>query len=317
MPDTANPLRSVVLSAGKGTRISPLSDERPKSLIPTLDVSNLARAVLALEQAGASPITVNTHDHSDLVMKEVKRLEAISQVVISHEEKAPLGTAGALRKLQPMLADEFVIHNGDIVCGPPIRDLLEVHRSSGAAVTMMIVPNDERTDVIIEEGWVTHLPLGGEREARGWLYGGICVVDKKVIDYIPEGTSGLVETVFQGVLSDDSGIAAYEYAGYWNDVGTVEAHLRANLDALAGSIDDNDLRVMLLPPPERIDSYSYVGAGVFLDDVEMRHAVVGSGAEVAPGCRLERCVVWSGSKVKKGDYKDCVITPKKVVKAKR
>ncbi|MCA1839774.1 MAG: sugar phosphate nucleotidyltransferase [Actinomycetota bacterium] len=308
-------MNGLILSAGKGTRIRPLSDEVPKSLIPTLDVTNLARAASSMAAAGVTKLFVNVHAHTDAIKAETQRLSAVGiDIEHSMEPKEPLGTAGAIRHLSERLDGPILLFNGDVICDPALEELIEVHSRSGARITLLLAPDDSRTDVFVEEGWVTSFSQGQERTGAGWLYSGICILEPEAVELIPEGTSSLFDAVFRKTIELEAGVATVQLNGYWRDVGTVEAHMRANLDCLAGAFDDTSTRTRLGTQPSRNDATAYIGQDAISHDVELRHAVIGRGAQVAAGSRLERCVVWPGTILKRGNYKDMVITQKHKVK---
>lgn len=304
-----------VLAAGEGVRMRPLSLERPKPLMPTLDLPQLAWSLGSLWLAGVRSVWVNAHFSAELIFERA-RLAADRlgmEVKTSHEVEEPMGTAGGLRRVIDRLEETFVAVNSDVASDAPLDRLIEAHRSSGGLATLLAVPTDDRADLILEEGWVLDLIDRRERLRSGHRYGGIAVFEPEVLDYVPEGRSGLYETVFSGMLRDRRGIAAFEWEGYWRDVGSPSAHLRANLDALSGAFPDRGIPAAAGEAPSRRDTRAFVGRGAEVDGVTLRHTVVGSGARIPPGSHLELCVVWEGVAVERGDYRNAVITDTGVV----
>lgn len=304
----------VVLAAGSGGRMRPLAHERAKPLLPLLDLPLAVWAFARLGAADVSDAWINAHFDSEEI--ETRALRAAKdlgmKVGISRESSGPLGTAGALRNISEHLTEAFVVMNADVACNAPIERLIEAHRSAKAMVTLLTVATDDQADFVLDQGWVADVVDRRDQLRAGHQYGGIGIFEPEILDAIPAGVSGLYETVLRPMILQGRSIAAFEWQGYWMDVGTPSAYLAANLDALSGAIDDAPVR-SLRGKPFRRDAQAYVGEGASVDDVELRHSVVGSGARVAPGTRLVRSIVWDGVAVPKGEYRESILTKERVV----
>ena len=158
------------------------------------------------------------------------------------------------------------------------------------------------------------------RLGAGHVYAGIGVFEPAVLRYVPSGVSHLFDTVMRGLAGDrGGGLALFEWTGAWWDVGDPAAHLRVNLEALAGALPDPagpGGAARLRGPVRRWDRLAYVGPGAEVEGVELERAVVGTGATLEPGSRLERCVVWDGAVVERGAYLDAVLTPRSVIRVR-
>lgn len=297
----------------------PLSSERPKALMPTLDVPQLAWALAGLPAVGVELAWVNQSSSAEHIEEEARKAgERLGlKVQISQEAEGPLGTAGALRKLAAELTETFLVLNADVAGNVDLRMLIEAHRHSGGAATLVVVPTDNGADLVAEHGWVVDLVDRRDRTGRGHIYAGIGAFEPEVLAYVPDGVSGLFETVMMGLLRDRQGLAVVEWSGYWLDVGNPAAHLRANLDALSGALPAADIVQSMGDGFERWDRLAYVGNGARVEGAELRYGVVGRGARLAPGTYLERSVVWDGATVPRGFYRDAVLTPRRVLPIRR
>lgn len=271
----------MILAAGAASRLRPLSDERPKALLPVRNVPLICRSLDLLVEASIDDVWVNVHHQAEA-------FEALElDVRISYEREQRLGTAGALRKLAPHLVEPFVVMNGDILCPLAVDKLIETHNRASAPATLAIVRH--RTSDL----WLDDERLGGWSNASGrlkpgWKWTGIAVFDPEVLAYIPKGVSGLYETVLTGLSRDARNVGIFRWEGYWNDIGTPSAYLKANLDGLEGA--------------DLVDDSAKV------EGSDLRHCVIGKGVRIEAGSTLERCVVWDGVDVARGDYRDAVIT---------
>ncbi|MGH2719123.1 MAG: sugar phosphate nucleotidyltransferase [Actinomycetota bacterium] len=310
------PALAVVLAAGKGTRMAPLSPERPKALLPTLDTPQLAWVIASVARAGAEQVFVNCHEGCDQIVaaaEEASHRMPVS-ISISQEQTAPLGTSGALRAIAPELTGTFLVANADIATDFPIERLIQAHRSARAPATLLAIPAEDGADLILEESWVIDLIDRREQVRSGHRYGGVAVLEPEVLELIQPGVSGLYESVMKGLVQTHQGLAALEWDGYWVDLARPRDHLKVNLDVLAGRRDPKAVSEAVTEDCERWDVVAYVGQGAAVDDVDLRHTVVGRGARIAPGSRLERCVVWDGARLERGNYREAIVTPTQVVK---
>jgi mannose-1-phosphate guanylyltransferase/phosphomannomutase len=295
--------------------MAPLNTELPKALVPTLDAPQLAWVLAELRRAGLDRVWVNAHDHSEaidrLVAQEAARREM--RISVSHEREVALGTAGALKPIAGELTEAFLVANADIATDLALQRLIEAHRSARSAATVLAIPVDDEADFALEQSWVFDLIDRREEVRSGHRYGGMAIFEPEVLSYIPEGESGLYETVFKGLVRDHKGFAALEWDGYWLDIATPRDHLKANLDVLAGMRDPKLANDVAGEDCERWDVMAFVGEGASVEDVDLRHSIVGKRATVAPGSRLERSVVWSGARLPRGDYRDTIVTPTRQV----
>ncbi|HEU5001472.1 MAG TPA: NDP-sugar synthase [Actinomycetota bacterium] len=307
---------AVVLAAGLGSRMAPLTPERPKALLPTLDAPQLVWLLAALEQAGVDHAWVNTHgEGADLVREAVGRESSrrAMTISVSDEGSEPLGTAGALRALRNELTAAFLVANADVATDFPVERLVEAHRSARSPATLLAIPVEDAADFVLEESWVIDLVDRREQVRSGHRYGGLAVFEPSVLDTIPAGPSGLYETVMTPLVTAHQGLAAVEWDGYWLDIAAPLDHLQANLDVLAGMRDPKLAASAVGEACERWDVMAYVGEGATADDVDLRHSVVGRRATVAAGSHLERCIVWPGAHLPRGEYRDTVVTPTRVL----
>lgn len=296
----------------------PLSTERPKALLPTLDLPQLTWALAGLKAAGVHRAWVNVRGEAAGVRQEVERAGAALDldVRVSLEPEEPLGTSGALGNLRAELDETFLLVNADVASGLPLSRLVEAHRGAGCPATLVGIPTKDRADLVAEHGWVVQLVDRHRRVGMGHMYAGIGMFEPTVLRYVPSGVSHLFDTVMCGLVRDNDlggGAALFEWTGNWSDIADPAAHLRVNLEALAGALPAPPGAAGLRGPVQRWDRLAYVGPGAEVGGAELDHAVVGAGAKVEPGSRLERCVVWDGAVVERGTYLDAVLTPQRVV----
>ena len=172
---------AMILAAGLGTRLRPLTDVLPKPLVPVGDRPMLAHVIERVRAAGCAPIVVNAHHHADTVARACAELGA----TVSREDEDLLGTAGGLSRARPLLGGgDVLVHNGDVLANASLADLLEAHRTRGSAATLLVVPRaagegnvgfDDRGSVVRlrKETFASSRSLG---ESSGGEFTGIHVV---------------------------------------------------------------------------------------------------------------------------------------------
>ena len=269
---------AMILAAGLGTRLRPLTDILPKPLVPVGDRPMLAHVVERVRAAGCAPIVVNAHHHAGAVARACEELGA----VVSREDEDLLGTAGGLARARPLLGGgDVLVHNGDVLASASLADLLAAHRTRGSAATLLVVPRaaGEGNVGFDERGAVVRLrkETFAPGESSGGDFTGIHVVSERVA--LP-ARGCLVGDVYMPRLRGKSEDLYVYSASEFVDVGSPEGYLAANLAWLASRGIE-----------------SFVGDDVVIDPrVTIDHCVIGSGARVEGEGVVARCVVWPGAK---------------------
>jgi mannose-1-phosphate guanylyltransferase len=226
-------------------------------------------------------------------------------------EPEPMGTAGAIRFAAHGRVDEpFLALNGDVLADADLGAVLAGHRAAGARATIVLTPKDDprRLGVVLMngDGAVTAFrekpePSPELGEPPYWINAGAYVLDPDVLDRIPAGRAVSIEReIFPGLVGD--GLRAVRDHGYFNDIGTPESYLRANLDVLAGiarTAVGGGSELVAVAPDARIDPAArlvapvVVGPGATIDAGACvgPHAIVGAGARVAHRATVLRSVV--------------------------
>ncbi len=266
----------MILCAGFGTRLKPLTDELPKPLVPVGDQPLLAHILNRLKRAGVTHSVLNVHHMSDKVLSTITSLPLNPQVVTEAEI---LGTAGGVAAARHLFGSgPVVLHNGDILATPPVADLLARDRG-GLRLTVSPRPAGQGSVGLDAADRVVR--LRGRRfgtEVRGADYVGIALLGERCLASLPE----------RGCLIQDWAIPELE-AGRaidtllttlpWCDLGRLEDYVRANWEWLGAR------------------QYA-VGAGaVVAEAVELDRSVIGAGARIGGAGLLSECVVWPGAHV--------------------
>lgn len=239
----------MILAAGAGSRLRPLTETTPKALIEVGGVTMLERIARRLIAAGADRLIVNVHHHSGQIARFAARLASSLgiEIAISHEEERPLDTGGALMHAAPLFRRDrqFFLHNVDIITDLDLRALAETHRGTGALATLAVNHREtSRTLLFDERGLygrtderkgatetVRH-PVGrNERIA----FAGVHAVSPGILAAITERGAFSILDAYLRLAAAGHSILPYDVSdASWLEIGTPERLAKARLE-IAGS----------------------------------------------------------------------------------
>lgn len=287
----------MILCAGLGTRLRPLTEELPKPLVPIGDRSILAHTASALQAAGFSSAVINTHHLPAAFDREITSLPI---TVAAIHEPVIRGTAGGVAGARSELGPAPVlVWNGDILVEPPIEDLLAAAGDGGLCLAVAPRARGEGTVGLGADGRVVRLrgELFGAEES-GADYVGVAALGARSLAQLPE-RGCLIGDVALPLLRSGRAVQTRPIAGEWTDAGDPSSYLAANLRWLAAHASQDG---------------SWLGPGVRVGPaVRLSNSVVGAGAELRGEGPIARCVVWPGA-VASAPLHDAVVTPTTVLR---
>jgi NDP-sugar pyrophosphorylase family protein len=299
----------MVLAAGEGRRLQPLTSEQPKPLVPLCNRPMIHHALDRLRAAGVREAIVNTFHLGERVVGALGAGPVDGPALRYSQEPELLGTGGGLRRAAWFFEgeDAFLVFNGDVFCQADLGAALAAHRSSGAVATLVVTRRADLPPELHKVAWdpttgriveVDRVPaVGGPGLARG-IYTGVLVGSPLLLAALPEqGPACLKEQGFWPLLRAGAHLHAYETTATWSDVGTPSTYLRAHFNLLDAGPRD------LLPP-----DYREVDEGVFVHPLARVHAdaeLVGP-VVIGPETRVDKGAV-VGPRVVLG--RNCYVTP--------
>mgnify|MGYP002381906201 CR=1 FL=1 len=287
----------MVLCAGLGTRLRPLTEERPKPLVPVAGRPLASFALEHLHRHGVRHVVANAHHLAAQVEPALRPwCDRYGQSLEVRVEASILGTGGGILNALPALGGgDFVVFNGDVLAAPDLTAAMAHHRATGALLTMVLRedPRAERAGVIelTRDGRVVRMLNEGapwpEAAAR-CLFTGVYIVSSAVAPELPaEGC--VVRHTLRRLLARGARVSGVLDDGPWYDLGTVSAYAEASFALARGAL--------ALPgwsaPPDAIvrGANLHVAPGVVLDGP----VVLGDGARITGGGALSACIVWDGA----------------------
>ncbi|BBY79676.1 NDP-sugar synthase [Mycolicibacterium pulveris] len=291
---------AVVLVGGLGTRLRPLTLSAPKPMLPTAGLPFLTHLLSRIAQAGIEHVVLGTSYKAAVFESEFGDGSKLGLQIEYVVEDEPLGTGGGIANVAPKLRyDTALVFNGDVLSGVDLRALLDSHEEHNADVTLHLVRvGDPRAFGCVPtdaDGRVTAFLEKTQDPPTDQINAGSYVFKREVIERIPKGRALSVEReVFPGLLADGLRIWGYVDSTYWRDMGTPEDFVRGSADLVRG----------IAPSPalggHRGEELVHDGASVAPGALLIGGTVVGRGAEIAGGARLDGAVIFDGAKVGAG-----------------
>ncbi len=296
-------ISGMILAAGYGERMLPLTETIPKPLLPVLGTPLIELIVRKLMREGASEIHCNVFH----LAGKIERHFADSPLPVRlHREIALLGTGGGIGGMSGAVSSAAIIllHNGDIVSDIPYGPAIELHRRLGALVTLVLVPSGPRANVAVGTGGdviAIGEGAGSAGGARLLGYTGLAVLSPAALPHFPRGKREQLVTVLREMMRARPGSvigwnAAERGAAYaWGDAGSPAGYLGIHRSML---ID----RVRFDPDMELPAGPVHIGAGAAVDPSARcaGFCAVGRRAVVGPGARIENVVVFDDTTVAGG-----------------
>jgi mannose-1-phosphate guanylyltransferase len=230
-------MKAMLLAAGRGTRLAPLTHSIPKILAPLDGRSLLERQLEYLVRSGASEIALNVHHHADQVLACLDSLQLGVPLRVSREPTL-LGTAGALLPLRDFFDEPAIVLYGDVLTDTDLTELVAEHSRHDPLATLAVYPAAEIEGkgvcLLGERGRIVEFvekPEAGEEGAM--INAGIYVVAPRVLDLIPPGVSDFGHDVWPRALAARETLRASVVDAYVRDVGAPDALAAAGEDLAA------------------------------------------------------------------------------------
>jgi NDP-sugar pyrophosphorylase family protein len=315
-------MKAMVLAAGLGRRIRPLSLVRAKPVLPVLNRPLMHWTLELLARHGVRDVVVNLHHLPHTITETLGDGAGLGlRVRYSNEEKI-LGTAGGPRAVRDVFGDEpFLLVNGDMLFDFDVGRLVDRHRASGARATLALLPNPNPRvygPIVTDRRGLVLSLAGRPRRARGTvsLFSGVHVLDPALLDLLPEGPADTVLDLYVPLVAEGVRVDGVRVRGAWYDLGCPRPYRDTQLRLLPGR---GRSRVLLHPqaqvsPTARLRR-SVVGAGARVDaDARVTRSVLWDGAVVEAGGQVEDSIIVSGGRVGPDEHaKAVVVLPRRVL----
>ena len=318
-------MRAMVMAAGLGTRLRPITDAIPKPVVPVGNVAIVEQLVRLLGAHGVGEVIANLHWFPEQVEGRLGDGSTLGVDVSYRLEEELLGTAGGVRNVADFLTaedDVFIVLAGDALTDVDLTALAAAHRANDGVATLAVkqVGDVSQYGVIVtgSDGRIQGFQEKPDpAEALSDLVN--CMVyafSPEVFDYFPRDEMpdpvDFANDVFPALLAADIPFYVHQIDAYWNDVGTLPEYLQGNLDAIEGRVElprlggtlarDEAPAELGLPADVEVEGPVLfgdgcrIGAGASL----VGPLIIGAGAEIGAGARLKQALLLPGARVAEG-----------------
>ena len=306
------------MAGGRGTRLQPLTDHRPKPMVPLLGRPVIDYVKDAMLDAGVSELVVTTGYRGDDLARHVASWSEDGVRARVNRESTPMGTAGSVRLLSDVLTSTFIVGSGDGVSTLDVAALLAHHRTTGAALTIGLVEvddpssfgivglgttNDAEVDGDLRGGFVRRFaekPAPEEAFSR-LINAGVYIVEPQALAMVPAGVKyDFSRDLFPSMLEAGLPIAGLMLDGLWFDIGEPQHLLEAQATLLGGP-------QAFLHHGAVVEDGAAVHASLLMEEATVATGcnvdatILGVGVTVGHGAVLKRCVIGDGAVVQPGE----------------
>lgn len=291
---------AVILVGGKGTRLRPLTLSAPKPMLPTAGLPFLTHLLSRIAAAGIEHVILGTSYKASVFEAEFGDGSKLGLQIEYVLEEPPRGTGGGIANVASKLRhDTTMVFNGDVLSGMDLRAMLTHHVTNDSDLTLHLVRvGDPRAFGCVptdSDNMVTAFLEKTQDPPTDQINAGCYIFNREIIDRIPRDREVSVEReVFPQLLSDGVKVCGYVDATYWRDMGTPEDFVRGSADLVRGIAPSPALK------GHRGEELVHDGASVAPGALLIGGTVVGRGAEIGPGVRLDGAVIFDGAKVEAG-----------------
>ena len=308
-------MKGMILAAGLGTRLEPLSRIRPKPLFPVLNRPLLAIAIEQLRGMGATHVVINAHHLAERI-KEFVQQGGWGKAVIVKVETEILGTGGGIKNCADELQDTpfSIIVNGDIYHTFDLSPAVRYHTEMGNLATLILYDDSRFNQVGIDsDGKVVTVrkqKVPGSQPPVGVLtFTGIHIISPRLFDVMP--TSGAFDIIacYLALAARGETIRGYSMCtGYWQDMGRIEAYQALHRELLHGKESAIHPEARLAAGVKK-EGFVCVGKGSRIEQgALLKDTVIWDNCVIEQGSRIEGCVVADSVRVE-GEHRGEVLVP--------
>lgn len=305
-------MTAVILAGGPGTRLQPLTDDRPKSILPVLNRPFIEHTIAYLRQYGIEDIILTLSYLPDVIRGYLGDGSRYGVRLTYCLEEEPLGTAGAVKNAGTYLDNTFIVLNGDIFTDMDLADMLAMHHEKKARATISLTRVDDPSAFgVVETDANKRVRRFIEKPPRAeattnWINAGIYILEPEVLERIPSHRHYMFERgLFPRLLDEGAPVYGYPYRSYWLDTGTPGKYFSLNIDLLLSKVNSPLVSLpgqngiyygqgadihpaAVVTAPVMIDGGSQVGRRVRIEGP----AVIGRGCRLEDGACIENAILW-------------------------
>ena len=323
--------KAMIMAAGVGSRLEPLSSIVPKPLVPLVNIPTMDILLSHLAKSGIKDVIANTFFKAEQIQNHYKEHNFGLKIDFIKEQELS-GTAGGVKKCQFFFDknQDFIVMSGDGLTDIDIQKAYKAHLQSKAIATIITSEVEykevSKYGIIVtdKDGFVSSFQEKPTiKEAKSNLANtGIYIFNYKIFDYIPENTFyDFAKNVFPSILAEGTRINTYTHKGYWSDIGSIDQYKKSNREIIEGHLSDIKINVINGKNGKYITGTNFTksmtstikGENVFGNNCTIGNnsvivnSVLWDNVKVEDNVTIENSIVLPDITVKKS-IKDCVLS---------
>ena len=236
-------MKAVIMAGGKGTRLRPLTCNKPKPMVPIVNRPMMEHIIYLLQKHGFNEVWITLFYLPELIRNYFGDGSEFGMKINYSLEETPLGTAGSVKKVVDNLNDTFLVISGDALTDINLEKAIKFHKAKKVKATIVLtkVPNPLEYGVVIadQKGEVKRF-----LEKPGWgevfsdtVNTGIYILEPEVFNLFESGSEfDFSKNLFPMLLDKGESIGGFVADGYWSDIGNLEQYRQAHYDVLTGKV---------------------------------------------------------------------------------
>jgi len=293
-------MKAMILAAGKGTRLMPLTRICPKVLMPIVNIPVIDRTIAYLRSYGVHEIIMNAYHLHRQIIDYLKYMNNSCSKIEIRIEKDILGTGGGIKNTEGFWGKEpFIVINGDVLTNIDLRKVYEFHKKENNLATMVLHDHPRYNQIEVDR-YMNILSIRPSVPLENALaFTGIHIISPDALNYIPKNRKYDILECYKELINQKESVRGYLATGHrWIDIGTVQDYIGANFNFLP-------LNKKAIGPNCHID----------LAAIEDDWVVIGKECFIEKGATVKRSVLWDNVVVKGGvKVIDSVVTSGVIVK---
>lgn len=313
--------KAMVMSAGVGSRLEPLTLSIPKPLVPVANRPVMDILFENLSKIGVTDVICNTYYLADKIIERYSDNKDFGINFNYIKETSLSGTAGGVKKCQSFFDKDssFLVMSGDGLSNADLKKAIEIHKNSKAIATIGIkkIPLEEvrHFGVVVtdSDGFISEFqekpPV--DKAKSNFINTGIYVFDYKIFDYIPENTFyDFAKDVFPKLLAERA-INTFEVNEYWSDIGTLDQYVQSNWDLFSGNCEFSHAPIIKTNTGSYIAEQAVIPKSVKF----VGNSVIGKYSNIGENAVIENSIIWNNVVIDANAHiSNCVIASNSEIK---
>ena len=310
-------MKALFLAGGVGSRLKPLTDKLPKSMVPIMNKSLLERTMLNIKKCGISEVVISTCYQPEYIKNYFGTGKNFGLGIEYIVEETPMGTGGAMKMAEDYFKESFIVFNSDILSDIDLSEMIDFHKSKNVIATIAVTEVEDPSMYGVieydEDGYAITFkekPKKGESLSKS-INAEIYIFEPEIFKKIDGSRPVSIEReVFPKILESNEKIGIYKSGSYWMDIGTIEKYLQTHKDIMNGNCKLVDCKfnsekisigkntkihpTAIITGPAYIGDFVLIGANTVISD-----SVIGNNVYIGTDSKIVGSILWDDAIISK------------------